>query len=778
MGRLDFPLRLLVGVLVLYVLVVGGTFNGMVNMQFSQTTLILLSLAILAWLALRWQRGWVWQGTILDWALLAGAVAAILSALANLDVGRRITLGLWYWGLYLAVWLLLVDLVANGLPARWLLDGVIATGVPVVLIGYWQAGGWLVGWQEVTSAGIGVPFIPVRPGSLIGNPNALGTFLVVLIPLLLSCWVQARRWPGRVGWGVYALLSVGMLLLTLSRGAWLGFGAALALWLVAALWIRGLLSWAGLRRWWMARGRVGRGALIGLAVAVLAAGVVIAPVLFGAVNQPSRTFSTREAIWGAALDAFARQPLTGAGPFTFGRTLLAHQSTPPLTPHSHAHNLVLQVAAELGLPGMAALAFGLGLAGIGLWRRFGRLQTSAARLELAACIAALVGFGVHHLLDTTMMMPSITLLALLILAAALVEPESTVPVGRPARLSLRGAIAVGLWGVLLASGWWSHGIQATYIQALLRADDGEWMAGAADLASVVASDPQLALYPAEQGYVLGVATAQDEPGAAEAGITAFERALAVEDVYAPWWANLAVLRWAAGDEEGAVRDMQSALDRAPLAAQFWLTQGTFYEALGDMDQAEAAYLQALDLRPEWRASGFWDGSELRARARNVFDVANPQEPTRLDDALAALVADRTGDAQAILLANPTLGRASVAERVVLALCFELQGDPLAADRWQQSAELAAQFDWEEEWLAVGRAILADWRGDPRADAAVEAAQYQLFGSPRGTTFPTGQNLTWAQFLRDGIPEQLLPQIVTLPINPRTGQLLGWALDRD
>ena len=304
------------------------------------------------------------------------------------------------------------------------------------------------------------------------------------------------------------------------------------------------------------------------------------------------------------------------------------------------------------------------------------------------------------------------------------------------------------------------------------------MAGAADLAPVVASDPELALYPAEQGYVLGVAAAQDEPGAAEAGITAFERALAVEDVYAPWWANLAVLRWAAGDEVGAVRDMQAALDRAPLAAPFWLTQGTFYEALGDMDQAEAAYLQALDLQPDWRAADFWDGSELRARARSVFDEANPQEPTRVDDALAALMAGETGEAQAILLANPTPGKMSVAERVVLALCYELQGDALTADRWQQSAELATQFNWEEEWLAVGRAALADWRGDPRAAAAAQAAQYQLFGNPRGTTFPTGQNLSWAQFLRDGIPEQLLPQIVTLPLNPQTGQLLDWVLDRD
>ena len=436
MGRLDFPLRLLVGVLVLYVLVVGGTFNGMVNMQFSQTTLILLTLAIVAWLVLHWRRGWAWHGTILDWALVAGAAAAILSALANFDVGRRITLGLWYWGLYLAVWLLLVDLVANGMPARWLLDGVIATGVPVVLIGYWQAGGWLVGWQEVTSAGIGVPFVPLRPGSLIGNPNALGTFLVVLIPLLLSRWVQARRLPGRIGWGVYVLLSLGLLILTLSRGAWLGFGVALVLWLAAVLWIRGLLSWTGLRRWWRAHGKVWQGGLIGVGVAIILAGVIMVPVLLGAVNQPGRTFSTREAIWRVALDAFAQQPLTGTGPFTFGRVLLAHQSTPPSTPHSHAHNLVLQVAAELGLPGMVALAIGLALASIGLWRRFSRLQSPAARLELAACGAALVGFGVHHLLDTTMMMPSITLLALVVLAAALVAPPDPGPGGASGALSL------------------------------------------------------------------------------------------------------------------------------------------------------------------------------------------------------------------------------------------------------------------------------------------------------------------------------------------------------
>ena len=111
---------------------------------------------------------------------------------------------------------------------------------------------------------------------------------------------------------------------------------------------------------------------------------------------------------------------------------------------------------------------------------------------------------------------------------------------------------------------------------------------------------------------------------------------------------------------------------------------------------------------------------------------------------------------------------------MLALLREQQGAPAEADLWLESAQLATQITYDREWLVVGDAILALWRGAPDADLLAEEAEDVLYGNPRGTAFYSGENLAWSQYLRDAFPEQFLPQITTLPRYPQAANLLHWA----
>src|SRR5262249_50809153 len=155
---------------------------------------------------------------------------------------------------------------------------------------------------------------------------------------------------------IYGLLAAGLLALTFSRGAWIGLAAGL---IVQAVLIRNKDSTQGCQR---RKGRFGakaqRGLLKWLVVAIAAVGLGGIGLLFvKSFGLGERSTTLRTDIYAAAWRMFSEKPLTGYGLFTFGRGLARAQSMPPSEPHSHAHDAPLNIAAETGLIGLAALGF-------------------------------------------------------------------------------------------------------------------------------------------------------------------------------------------------------------------------------------------------------------------------------------------------------------------------------------------------------------------------------------------------------------------------------------
>jgi putative inorganic carbon (HCO3(-)) transporter len=139
-------------------------------------------------------------------------------------------------------------------------------------------------------------------------------------------------------------LTAGTLLLTQSRGAWVGlFAATLAFFLWNARWTRALgatmiaaialLAWA-----------VGPGRVFNLAISQSGPGMV-------------GNVSGRVELWSRAIYGIRDFPLTGMGMNTFRKVMPVMYPTfltPPDFDVAHAHNHLLQVALDLGLPGLVA----------------------------------------------------------------------------------------------------------------------------------------------------------------------------------------------------------------------------------------------------------------------------------------------------------------------------------------------------------------------------------------------------------------------------------------
>jgi len=238
----------------------------------------------------------------------------------------------------------------------WAVAGLFNAGIAIVQVFTpdWPDGDW------IARSGI--------PGRAVGNlrqPNHLSSLLLWSAIAVVGL-VELRRLSRRWGAALFALVVLAIVL-TASRTGLVGV-LLLALWALAdrrlsrptrALLLAApllyLLAWFGLAAW----ADVGRHTFGGqqrLAEADLS--------------------SSRFGIWANALGLIRQQPWSGVG---FGEFNFAWTLTPfpgrPIAFFDHTHNLVLQLAVELGLPLAAAV---LGLLSLALWQAWRGVAPAAA----------------------------------------------------------------------------------------------------------------------------------------------------------------------------------------------------------------------------------------------------------------------------------------------------------------------------------------------------------------------------------------------------------------
>lgn len=215
-----------------------------------------------------------------------------------------------------------------------------------------------------------LPMDGLRPGGNLGQPNHLA--LLTLWGLASLARLAARLRAGR------ALILPAVLLVTglAISGSRAGILAAIAL--AVAVWVTGPKLTP------LAPRRLRIGVVLAALALVVAMGVTAQhPVTDSAgvrFTEAAARADQRPTLWRGALTVFADAPVAGAGHGRFaGRFFEIAPDLPAPRPDvmtTHAHNLVLQIAAEYGLAGLAilvvgALAWGGGLRGrassIGIW---------------------------------------------------------------------------------------------------------------------------------------------------------------------------------------------------------------------------------------------------------------------------------------------------------------------------------------------------------------------------------------------------------------------------
>jgi putative inorganic carbon (hco3(-)) transporter len=242
------------------------------------------------------------------------------------------------------------------------------------------------------------PLLALLPFSLqeTFNPNVIAGALVLLLPFgAVQVWIFRARhrvttWLGRISGLIITGVCLGVLWATQTRGA---YGAVVVV----------TLAWAML---------VQPRAACWTILPLITGGLVVSTAIgwqhiAGMVTDArlARELAMREEIWARAITIARDLPLAGVGLGCFEPVVAALY---PMTLHpggtaTHAHNVFLQVAMDLGLPGLIAYLTVVALSGQLIWiarRELARDSVPELYGLTTACLLALIGMVVHGTVDS------------------------------------------------------------------------------------------------------------------------------------------------------------------------------------------------------------------------------------------------------------------------------------------------------------------------------------------------------------------------------------------
>ncbi len=375
-----------------------------------------LALVLVAWLAQGVaRRRIVVPHPPLLWPMLA-LLAALGLSLISAQSYREGLPELLKWAQVLALYLVVPALLPRQ-RAGWLIGGLLLAGSAQALLGL---------YQFLTQTGP-EPFILLgrfmRAYGAFGQPNPYAGYLGLVAPLAISLALWAWTGKQRVALSLRlalpaaaGLISLG-LLVSWSRGAWLAYGAAVAV-VVLAHTRRAapvVIVLAGLAA--LAAAVSGGAELLPASMvnrlADLREYVGLVDVARTEVTDANFSVIERLAHWQAALSMWRDHLWLGVGAGNYAVAYAGYNLPRWYEPLGHAHNIYLNFAAEAGLLGLLAYLW-LWLAS--LWQAV-RSAASGDRFAAAVgagVLGALVHATVHNLFDNLWVQHIYLTLALLL----------------------------------------------------------------------------------------------------------------------------------------------------------------------------------------------------------------------------------------------------------------------------------------------------------------------------------------------------------------------------
>jgi O-antigen ligase len=448
-----------------------------------------------------------------------------------------------------------------------------------------------------------------RASGPFGIPNSLAAFLLLLLPAAVR--QAGRRDAGAIPrilyGGAAAFFAVG-LVLTISRGAWLGLALALAVWPL----------FAGRRRWFWR---------LGGTVAVLGAVLAVGAALYFAVPQVKERLDalvrdsgerTRPIMWKGAWQIFQQHPAFGGGAGAYN--VLFEQFRPERYQDAPqwAHNDYLNTLSDYGVTGFILF---FGACAFIAWRSvrgsepvMGPPSSSFDhRLVTRGLVVGMLAFWLQLFVDFHLKIPALAMI-LAALSALIVQHRWTCPseAGSPSRVSRCFDATFMIMIVSATVGFVLPHYRGEAIRSDARreidqlarhpvapeAERGVILHARAELNRAADIDPRNSQTWADWAYATALWSRHETDKESEFGREAeiyARRALALSNVVPEFWLRLGVSldmqrRWVDAGEA-----FTQALGLAPASAPMWYYQA-YHLALKPAGRGPAQGAVAICLR--------------------------------------------------------------------------------------------------------------------------------------------------------------------------------------
>jgi len=351
---------------------------------------------------------WAWIRTPLDKPILALLVLCLISAVFS--VHRQTSL----WAstmliTYVIIFYLVIHTVRTRNHFKHLVFLIIGMATLLAVFGLFKKFGINpFPWWDYGD----LKYIPDYLSSTYGNRNHLAGYMEMAIPLLLGLFLLDYK-GGKLLLMLYLVLIMGSaLILSLSRGGWVGSLMGLTFMAIVLL----------TNRYFAGRKLIA--ALAGGFVAVVLVVLASTPVVerIHSLDQKTTvpTLKARMTVWGGVVAMIEDYPLMGAGPGNFSTVFTQYQPPGLLHRYTEAHNDYLHFIAEIGLPLIAVIIWMI----VALYRKGFRKMQNPSRLVRGITVGAMSGITailVHSGGDFNLHIPANALL-FTVLAALVAAP--------------------------------------------------------------------------------------------------------------------------------------------------------------------------------------------------------------------------------------------------------------------------------------------------------------------------------------------------------------------
>jgi putative inorganic carbon (HCO3(-)) transporter len=318
--------------------------------------------------------------------------------------------GLIKLSLYLLFFAFTARLARNQRIRSSLITIYLLTTLPVAVYGirqYFFGARSLATWVDPSSASADV----TRVYSYLGNPNLLAGYLLpAAIWGLAAIWIWKGFFPKILAILTFTVNSA-CLVLTYSRGGWIGFVVALtAFGLLAVYWWSAKLS----SPFWQ---KFALPLTLAVLLVLFASAVLFVPpvrdrvsTIFVGRSDSSNNF--RINVWMGALRMVEAYPLIGIGPGNSAFNKIYPLFMEPKYSALSSYSVLLETAVETGFIGLSVFLWFLAVTFYQGWKQLQRLRemTSTEAWWLMGALAIAIGMMAHGAVDTVWYRPQVNTL--------------------------------------------------------------------------------------------------------------------------------------------------------------------------------------------------------------------------------------------------------------------------------------------------------------------------------------------------------------------------------